>query len=143
LKQQFILTPFSGELWFEVKRRYVQLVSNHYQPELAETFYNSAYCALFHRDYFDNAYIFVRVAVLTEYINLEKPAYHVYYPKNRGFRNSIHQALLDSGINLPFEDLERDVRNISRTLIQHNFPRPRKAHLNFQLQVISSVFYRN
>ncbi|MFT5503103.1 MAG: isocitrate dehydrogenase kinase/phosphatase, partial [Gammaproteobacteria bacterium] len=143
LKQQFNLTPFNGELWFEVKRQYVQLISNHYQPELAETFYNSVFCALFHRDYFDNSYIFVRAAVSTEYINSEKPAYHVYYPKNRGFRNSIRQVLLDSSINLPFEDLERDVRNISRTLIKHTFPKPRKAHLNFQFQVISSVFYRN
>lgn len=143
LRQLFDLEPFDSQLWFDVKRDYVQLISNHLQPELAETFYNSVFCALFHRDYFGNDYIFVRSVVSTEFIDSEKPSYHVYYPAKRGFRSSIKQALLDSGFSLPFENIDRDVRNIAKALIRHSFPRPRKAHLNFQFQVISSIFYRN
>jgi isocitrate dehydrogenase kinase/phosphatase len=143
LQKLFDLEPFNSRLWFEVKREYVLLISNHLQPELAETFYNSVFCALFHRDYFGNDYIFVRSAVSTEFIDSDKPSYHVYYPAKRGFRSSIKQVLLDSGFSLPFEDVDRDVRNITRALIKHSFPRPRHAHLNFQFQVISSVFYRN
>jgi isocitrate dehydrogenase kinase/phosphatase len=143
LQKRFELEPFNSQLWFGVKREYVQLISNHLQPELAETFYNSVFCALFHRDYFDNDYIFVRSAVSTEFIDAEKPSYHVYYPAKRGFRASIKQVLLDSGFDLPFEDIDRDMRNIVRALIRHNFKRPRHAHLNFQFQVISALFYRN
>jgi len=143
LQKLFDLEPFDSQLWFDVKRDYVQLISNHLQPELAETFYNSVFCALFHRDYFGNDYIFVRSAVSTEFIDSDKPSYHVYYPAKRGFRSSIKQVLLDSGFNLPFENIDRDVRNITQALIKHSFPRPRKAHLNFQFQVISSTFYRN
>ncbi len=143
LQKLFDLEPFNSQLWFDVKREYVQLISNHLQPELAETFYNSVFCALFHRDYFGNDYIFVRGAVSTEFIDSEKPSYHVYYPAKRGFRSSIKQVLLDAGFDLPFENIGRDVRNIIRALIRHNFPRPRRAHLNFQFQVISAVFYRN
>jgi len=143
LQKLFDLEPFNSLLWFDVKREYVQLVSNHLQPELAETFYNSVFCALFHRDYFGNDYIFVRSAVSTEFIDSEKPSYHVYYPARRGFRSSIKQVLLDSGFNLPFDNIERDVRCITQALIKQTFPRPRRAHLNFQFQVISSVFYRN
>ena len=143
LRKLFDLEPFASQLWFDVKREYVQLISNHLQPELAETFYNSVFCALFHRDYFDNDYIFVRSAVSTEFIDSEKPSYHVYYPAKRGFRASIKQVLLDSGFDLPFEDIDRDMRNIVRALIRHNFRRPRQAHLNFQFQVISALFYRN
>jgi len=143
LDQLFELEPFNSQLWFDVKREYVQLISNHLQPELAETFYNSVFCALFHRDYFDNDYIFVRSAVSTEFIDSEKPSYHVYYPAKRGFRASIKQVLLDSGFDLPFEDIDRDVRNIVRAVIRHDFKRPRNAHLNFQFQVISALFYRN
>ncbi len=143
LGQVFELEPFNSQLWFDVKREYVQLISNHLQPELAETFYNSVFCALFHRDYFDNDYIFVRSAVSTEFIDSEKPSYHVYYPAKRGFRASIKQVLLDSGFDLPFEDIGRDVRNIVRAVIHHDFKRPRNAHLNFQFQVISALFYRN
>lgn len=143
LQKLFDLEPFNSRLWFDVKREYVQLISNHLQPELAETFYNSVFCALFHRDYFGNDYIFVRSAVSTEFIDSEKPSYHVYYPAKRGFRASIKQVLLDAGFNLPFENIDRDVRNIIKALIRHTFSRPRRAHLNFQFQVISAVFYRN
>ncbi|MGB5327880.1 MAG: bifunctional isocitrate dehydrogenase kinase/phosphatase [Gammaproteobacteria bacterium] len=143
LQKLFELEPFDSQLWFEVKQDYVQLISNHLQPELAETFYNSVFCALFHRDYFGNDYIFVRSVVSTEFIDSDKPSYHVYYPAKRGFRSSIRQVLLDSGFNLPFENIDRDVRNITQALIKHTFPRPRRAHLNFQFQVLSSIFYRN
>jgi isocitrate dehydrogenase kinase/phosphatase len=143
LRKLFDLEPFDSQLWFDVKRDYVQLISNHLQPELAETFYNSVFCALFHRDYFGNDYIFVRSVVSTEFIDSDKPSYHVYYPAKRGFRSSIKQVLLDSGFSLPFENIDRDVRNITQALIKHTFPRPRHAHLNFQFQVISSIFYRN
>ncbi len=143
LQKLFDLDPFNSQLWFDVKREYVQLISNHLQPELAETFYNSVFCALFHRDYFGNDYIFVRSAVSTEFIDSEKPSYHVYYPAKRGFRSSIKQVLLDAGFNLPFENIDRDVRHITQALIRQTFPRPRRAHLNFQFQVISAVFYRN
>ena len=143
LHELFDLEPFDSQLWFAVKREYVQLISDHLQPELAETFYNSVFCALFHRDYFGNDYIFVRSVVSTEFIDADKPSYHVYYPAKRGFRSSIKQVLLDSGFDLPFENIDRDVRNITHALIRHTFPRPRRAHLNFQFQVMSSLFYRN
>ena len=143
LQKQYDLEPFNSQLWFDVKRDYVLLISDHLQPELAETFYNSVFCALFHRDYFGNDYIFVRSAVSTEFIDSEKPSYHVYYPAKRGFRASIKQVLLDAGFDLPFENINRDVRNIIKALIKRTFPRPRRAHLNFQFQVISALFYRN
>ena len=143
LQQLFDLEPFDSQLWFDVKREYVRLLNDHLQPELAETFYNSVFCALFHRDYFGNDYIFVRSAVSTEFIDSDKPSYHVYYPARRGFRAAIRQVLLDAGFDLPFEDIDRDVRNIVRALVRENFPRPRRAHLNFQFQVISALFYRN
>lgn len=143
LKKQFDMSHFSGPLWFDVKREYIQLIQNHHQPELAETFYNSVFCGLFHRDYFDNDYIFVRSIVSTEFIDSDEPSYHVYYPAKRGFRASIKQVLLDAGINLPYKDIDRDVRLIIKVLIKYPYTRPRHAHLNFQFQAISSVFYRN
>jgi len=143
LNKLFDLENFNGALWFDVKREYVQLIQDHNQPELAETFYNSVFCALFHRDYFDNAYIFVRSVVSTEFIESDKPSYHVYYPAKRGFRSSIRQVLIDAGFKMPYENLDRDVRNITQALINKAFTRPRRAHLNFQFQIISAVFYRN
>jgi len=143
LDKRFELDDFKGALWFDVKREYIQLIQDHNQPELAETFYNSVFCSRFRREYFDNDYIFVRSVVSTEFIDSDQPSYHVYYPARRGFRTSIRQVMIDAGFNLEFENLDRDVRNIVQSLIQQTFPRPRRAHLNFQFQVISTVFYRN
>ena len=143
LHKMFNLDTFNGELWFDVKREYIQLIQNHHQPELAETFYNSVFCAVFHRDYFDNNYIFVRSVVSTEFINSDQPSYHVYYPARRGFRTSIRQLIVDAGFNLAFENIDRDVRNVTQSLIKQALPHPRRVHLNFQFQVISTVFYRN
>ncbi len=50
LNKLFDLDNFSGALWFDVKREYIQLIQNHHQPDLADTFDNSVFCALFHRD---------------------------------------------------------------------------------------------
>ncbi|MCP4984039.1 MAG: bifunctional isocitrate dehydrogenase kinase/phosphatase, partial [Gammaproteobacteria bacterium] len=46
VQKLFDLDPFDSQLWFDVKREFVLLISNHLQPELAETFYNSVFCAL-------------------------------------------------------------------------------------------------
>ena len=45
---------------------------------------------------------------------------------------------------LPFENLERDLRNIYRAIVKH-YPGKtnRKAQLNFQLAVIRHPFFRN
>ena len=45
--------------WLETKQIYQHFLSFHPQAELAETFYNSVFCRLFHRRYFNNDFIFV------------------------------------------------------------------------------------
>ncbi|OZB02878.1 MAG: bifunctional isocitrate dehydrogenase kinase/phosphatase, partial [Idiomarina sp. 34-48-12] len=50
-------------LWLETRKIYQQFLQFHPQAELAETFYNSVFCNLFHRRYFNNAYIFVETTL--------------------------------------------------------------------------------
>ena len=57
LKQKFKVAKFEESLWKKVKQDYIQLLQNHNQPELAETFYTSLFCRQFHRRYFNNHYI--------------------------------------------------------------------------------------
>jgi len=143
LKQTFDVKVLDESLWRRVKRKYVLLLLDHTQPELAETFYNSVFCQLFHRSYFNNEYIFVRSAASTEYIEAERAAYHVFYPAELGLRTTIEKALKKCRYAEPFEDLKRDVRSITKALCAYIKDRPRRAHLNFQIQVINAVFYRN
>ncbi|WGZ96215.1 MAG: bifunctional isocitrate dehydrogenase kinase/phosphatase [Candidatus Thiothrix putei] len=131
-------------LWREVKHCYMRLLLDHQQPELAETFYTSVFCRQFPRQYYTNEFIFVRSSISTEYIDSEETSYVCYYPGTSGLRESIISILHNAGFVLPFENLERDLRNIYRAIVKH-YPGKtnRKAQLNFQLAVIRHPFFRN
>ena len=52
IKQDFFITSLDDELWQYVKNSYIELLTSHPQPELAESFYNSVFCHLFERKYY-------------------------------------------------------------------------------------------
>ncbi len=132
-----------GDLpWPAVKRAYVGLLIDHRQPECAETFFNSVACRLLHRTYFHNQYIFWRAAVSTEHIDGVEPTYRSYYPKAGGVREVIKAMIADHGLGNPWEDLDRDVKAVIRALAEF-LPERLQMHPNFQVQVLSSLFYRN
>jgi isocitrate dehydrogenase kinase/phosphatase len=145
LRERFNVEALSMDTWQQAKLHYIGLLTNHHQPELAETFFNSVTAKLLHRAYFNNDFIFVRPAVSTEYIENDEPAslptYRAYYPS----RDSLHDTWLrivhNFQLALPFEDLERDVDHVVQAMLAElgGF-RPRA---NFQVQVLSSLFYRN
>ena len=72
------------EVWQQVKLHYIGLLIDHYQPECAETFFNSVTTKILHRSYFHNDFIFVRSAVSTDHLENDEPAalptYRAYYP---------------------------------------------------------------
>jgi isocitrate dehydrogenase kinase/phosphatase len=133
------------EVWQQVKLHYVGLLMDHKQPELAETFFNSVTTKILHRSYFHNDFIFVRPAVATEYIESGdgqgKPTYRAYYPTLDRWQDTWVKIVQDFALQVPFEDLTRDVSDIVKTLSEQlgEF-RPRA---NFQIQVLSSLFFRN
>ena len=146
LETEFAVSQLPVEIWREVKRLYVGLMVDHRQPELAETFFNSVTTKILHRSYFHNDFIFVRPAVSTEYIELDESAgpgsYRVYYPNYPAWEATWEQLLQDFSLGVAFEDLQRDVADISNTLGAVLGPKFR-ARANLQIQVLSSLFFRN
>ncbi|MCX8016926.1 MAG: bifunctional isocitrate dehydrogenase kinase/phosphatase [Rhodocyclaceae bacterium] len=142
LHREFHAETVDDLVWRQAKLYYIGILVNHDQPELAETFFNSVYCKILHRTYFHNDFIFVRPAISTEYIESDPPTYRSYYPNEAGFRESIKQILLDFGWQRPFADLERDVEYIRRAVHEQFLELPPRE-VNFQIQVLSSAFYRN
>ena len=145
LEREFKAGEQSMDVWHQVKLHYIGLLVNHHQPELAETFFNSVTTKILHRSYFQNDFIFVRPAVSTEYIENEEPTaqptYRAYYPS----RENLHQTLLklvgDFELRLGFEDLELDARHVTQAMSKHLGEV--KLRANFQLQVLSGLFFRN
>ena len=142
LRSEFNANAIDDDTWQQTKLYYIGLLVNHKQPELAETFFNSVFCRIMHRNYFHNDFIFVRPAISTEYIESDPPSYRSYYPNEMGFEASIKQIFLDFGWARPFEDLGHDVNCIHLAIRRHLQQWPH-AEANFQIQVLYSCFYRN
>jgi isocitrate dehydrogenase kinase/phosphatase len=145
LEQEFKGSQQDMAVWHQVKLHYIGLLIDHHQPELAETFFNSVTTKILHRTYFHNDFIFVRPAVSTEYMENDEPAatptYRSYYPTRETLRENVVRIVHNYQLRAPFEDLERDagyvVEAFSARLTQV------KLRANFQIQVLSSLFYRN
>ena len=145
LRGRFKVDQLSMDTWQQAKLHYIGLLTNHHQPELAETFFNSVTAKLLDRSYFHNDFIFVRPAVSTEYIENDAPAslptYRAYYPSPDNLHRTWLRIVESYQLTVPFADLPRDVDHVVNALMRElGIFRPRA---NFQVQVLSSLFYRN
>lgn len=145
LEKEFKAGEQPMEVWQQVKLHYIGLLIDHHQPELAETFFNSVTTKILHRTYFHNDFIFVRPAVSTEYIENEEPAaaptYRSYYPTRTTLHDTLVRLVSDFGLQRPFDDLARDAGYVQEA-IDARLSQV-KLRANFQIQVLSSLFFRN
>lgn len=146
LQREFDTGTLSGDTWQQVKLHYIGLLTNHHQPELAETFFNSVTTKILHHRYFRNDFLFVRPAVSTEYIENDEPAslptYRAYYPTRDTLRDTLLRIVNNFQLKREFEDLGRDVDMVLAALRKQVGENVR-LRANFQIQVLSSLFYRN
>ena len=143
LEDEYDPAELTDEVWRELKLHFIGMLSDHKQPELAETFFNSVCCNILHRRYFHNEFIFVRPVVSTEYIETEEiaPTYRVYYPGTDGLHYTLKRIITNFQLSTSFANLTRDVAQIEgrlRTLFGGI-----KLEPNHQIHVLSSLFFRN
>ncbi|CAN5184860.1 bifunctional isocitrate dehydrogenase kinase/phosphatase [soil metagenome] len=145
LQSEFTAQALPKDVWQQVKLHYIGLLVEHHQPELAETFFNSVTTKILHRSYFHNDFIFVRPAVSTEYIENDEPAslptYRAYYPTLDTMRETFLRIVDNFQLQCEFEDLGRDVDAVLAAVKRELGEFRMRA--NFQVQVLSSLFYRN
>ena len=145
LTKEFDAPSLPADVWQQMKLHYIGLLTNHHQPELAETFFNSVSTRLLHRSYFKNDFLFVRPAVSTEYIENDEPAatptYSAYYPTRETLRETIERIVTNFQLKREFEDLPRDVGHVLAAFEAQLAEFRLRA--NFQVQVLSSLFFRN
>ena len=142
LEKEFQTERLSDDVWQQVKYHYINLLIDHLQPECAETFFNSVCCKILHRNYFHNAFIFVRPTISTEHLDSDPPAYRAYYPGSEGLVASLRHAFADFDLATPFQDLDRDLHLIVAASVSR-FLQPFERAPNHQIQVLSSLFFRN
>ena len=145
LQREFQASELPKDVWQQVKLHYIGLLTDHHQPELAETFFNSVTTKILHRSYFHNDFIFVRPAVSTEYIENDEPAslptYRAYYPTKATMRETWLRIVGNFQLQCEFENLDRDIDCVLAAVAKELGDYRLRA--NFQIQVLSSLFYRN
>ena len=141
IKQDFFIDKLDDNLWPSVKIAYVDLLTEHNQPELAESFYNSVFCHLFERKYYHNAYIFVKSSC-TLAQRTPPVIYTRYSPSEKGLYQTISDIMNRHQLNVPYENLKRDINTLIRAFRdQAHKTRYQLSDLHFD--ILNFVFYRN
>ncbi len=145
LESEFEAAIQPPDIWQQVKLHYIGLLVDHFQPELAETFFNSVTTKILDRSYFQNEFIFVRPAVSTEYIESDEPdaqpTYQAWYPNADNLDDTIIRIVNHFQLACPFADLNRDAADVLRNVRQRLDHAKLRTH--FQIQVLNNLFYRN
>jgi isocitrate dehydrogenase kinase/phosphatase len=129
-------------LWPSIKQAFILQLIDHQQPELAQTYFNSVASRVLHRTYYKSENMFRRSVISTEHIESIQKTWSCYYPATQGLRPMLRQMVADLQLANAWEDLERDVAAVIRAMSAF-LPRPLEWHANVQVQVLSSLFYRN
>ncbi|RUO75712.1 bifunctional isocitrate dehydrogenase kinase/phosphatase [Pseudidiomarina taiwanensis] len=139
---QLTQQTFDPEVWQETRQYYQRLLCFHPQAELAETFYNSVFCHLYHRRYFNNAYIFVNSTLEAGLPQAMETEYRSYFPIIEGMAGTMQRILEQTDLGCDFANLGLDIE-----LLVAAFAAELDASVliseAFRIDVLRHPFYRN
>jgi len=142
IKQDFFIESLDDDLWLQVKKEYIELLAEHKQPELAETFYNSVFCRLFERKYYHNDYIFVESTAQRLDDRPTPEIYTSYKPAEKGLKLTICDIMNAHKSTVPFVDLDGDVEVLIRAF-RRKARKTRFKVEDLQFDILNFTFYRN
>lgn len=128
--------------WTEARDHYAGLIEGHNNFEIAETFFNSVYCAAFSHRKIRNEHAFV----FSPQGDMPPVSNHKVYRSYRvqdTLENLLTQLLDDYEFSIPWEDRDRDVTavaQVSNSYLRRHFPIDLSK---MEVQVLESLFFRN
>ena len=129
------------EFWREARNIYAQLIVGHNNFEIAETFFNSVYCAVFKHRKIRDEYAFVFSPHGDMPSADVKNVYRTY--KLQGSLTDVLEDILnDYAFAIPYEDRQRDIESIQEAMLK-------SSELSFDLaseteiHVLEHHFFRN
>ena len=132
------------EFWRETRKVYAGLIRNHNNFEIAETFYNSIYNAVFQHEQVRNDYAFV-FSSQSDIPLSDSSSVLRDYTVEESLSATLERLLVDYRFNIPYEDLARDVSRLVEAF-QEELTLVPGFELNvneLRLEVLASNFYRN
>ena len=133
------MEKFNSDFWKNTKSVYTELITSHKQPELAETFYNSVFCRIFSRNFYNNQYIFTRPCVSLNYIDMDEPVIDSYFVDNEQLNETLKSVLNSYQFKCKFGNFDQDIERLQEQLLKQV---PRLSSEVFELQFISTPFIR-
>ncbi|MBD2782046.1 bifunctional isocitrate dehydrogenase kinase/phosphatase [Xenorhabdus szentirmaii] len=124
----------------EVKAVYTRLLPDYPRFEIAESFFNSVYCRLFHHRNLkpENLFIFTSQPSC-RFRQISRPLSRDFFPDGN-LASMLRTILTDLPLRLKWEDLDRDIGYITRYL-QNTFFLNDLLQATFQ--IANELFYRN
>ena len=101
LRKSFDVSNHDQQLWQNVKKTYCGFLEKQRQPELAETFYNSVFCQMFERRYYNNNNIFVKSTVEPNNIPHDRNLIRCYDITQQTLLAQLNQCLDDFRFETP------------------------------------------
>ena len=139
MHRQTDLDKFNSEFWKNTKLAYIELITQHKQPELAETFYNSVFCRLFSRSFYNNQYIFTKPCVSLSYIDMDEPVIESFFVEQGQLKDTFTQILKSFSFNCKFGNLDQDIQRLQEQLYKQI---AQLKSQTFEIQVIKTPFIR-
>jgi isocitrate dehydrogenase kinase/phosphatase len=127
--------------WPDIRMAYIELISQRFDDELAETWFNSVFTNLHHHDQISDNTMFVHTTR-----PLTRPPSRT--PLTRGFISDgsldalVKQVLDEHRFNTPWVNFEGDCKMIVEHL-QKGLPEWAQIDRGLTIELVQSVFYRN
>ena len=142
LRKTYDVANHEKGLWQNVKKKYCELLESHRQPELAETFYNSVFCQMFERSYYNNNNIFVESTVEINKIPHDKNLIRSHDLTHANLLNKLEQCIDEFKFEVAFVNKQRDLMKLLAEFRRRtSFPIEKQTQ--YRVDVCSSLFYRN
>ncbi|RUR34556.1 bifunctional isocitrate dehydrogenase kinase/phosphatase [Vreelandella nanhaiensis] len=129
------------EVWREARAHYAAMISQRLDVELAETFFNSLFCAVFNHRHIHNDWMFV-VSSQPEAARRSSIALCRRYSVNGDWQAALHWALEGAALENPFADMTRDT-HLGAALLSNALPSALLQAKYAEIELLNSVFYRN
>jgi isocitrate dehydrogenase kinase/phosphatase len=142
-----ILTTIAGNrlhdrsLWREAKHEYALIVTTHSNAEIAQTFFNSCYCYVFGHQKVSGLNAFA-LDQQTPTPASEASVVNTYH-YNGSLADLMRNILTDYALNLPYENIERDIGFIVEAAKQQLSANFDLVAGSTRVEVLDAIFYRN
>ncbi len=142
VRSTFDVSQVDDALWQQVKAQYQQFLINYRRPELAETFYNSVFCKMFDRQYFDNDKIFIVSGVNRQELTERDRVFMSFHLKDGGLETCLREILSGFYFRIPYQDIERDIAHVADAFRRRS-AFGKLPDDGLRIDVLEAPFYRN